>query len=175
MRKTLSGRGSPWAETQRERAGRQLAVYGHWASPIAAHPLELSPTVLHTLTACRCTPQLDLASFDSIRKFADSFKALGRPVHILVNNAGVMMCPYDTTKVNGVKARDLRGSRTGKKSEVRRQDNEGEAVQIVLTRGFGSLSLLTFCTEGVFIQKGREMLMRDAYPFDLRISPTQHL
>lgn len=47
--------------------------------------------------------QLDLASLDSVRLFAESFKALGRPLHILVNNAGVMACPYDLTQVCAVR------------------------------------------------------------------------
>jgi NAD(P)-dependent dehydrogenase (short-subunit alcohol dehydrogenase family) len=35
--------------------------------------------------------QLDLSSFASVRKFADDFKKMNRPLHILLNNAGVMM------------------------------------------------------------------------------------
>lgn len=37
----------------------------------------------------RCM-QLDLSSFKSIRTFADEFLATGSPLHILINNAGVM-------------------------------------------------------------------------------------
>jgi NAD(P)-dependent dehydrogenase (short-subunit alcohol dehydrogenase family) len=35
--------------------------------------------------------QLDLSSFASIRKFSNDFKKMNRPLHILLNNAGVMM------------------------------------------------------------------------------------
>jgi len=40
---------------------------------------------------------LDLASFDSVRAFAKAFLARDLPLHILVLNAGVMMCPYGET------------------------------------------------------------------------------
>ncbi|GAB1601397.1 retinol dehydrogenase 13-like [Argonauta hians] len=35
----------------------------------------------------------DLSSFESVRKFAEEFKECETQLHILVNNAGVMMCP----------------------------------------------------------------------------------
>lgn len=38
--------------------------------------------------------QLDLSSMASVRRFASEFKALGLPLNILINNAGVMACPY---------------------------------------------------------------------------------
>lgn len=36
---------------------------------------------------------MDLADLDSVRKFARETVAAGRPVHLLINNAGVMACP----------------------------------------------------------------------------------
>ncbi|OMH86010.1 Retinol dehydrogenase 14 [Zancudomyces culisetae] len=42
--------------------------------------------------------ELNLSSFDSIKKFVDSFKAEYSKLNLLVNNAGVMMCPYMTTE-----------------------------------------------------------------------------
>nr|XP_044997525.1 dehydrogenase/reductase SDR family member on chromosome X [Jaculus jaculus] len=40
----------------------------------------------------------DLASLRSVRAFADAFKAKGVPLHVLVNNAGVMMVPERRTQ-----------------------------------------------------------------------------
>lgn len=42
--------------------------------------------------------ECDLASFNSIRKFVDRFKAERQELHILVNNAGVMRCPKMLTE-----------------------------------------------------------------------------
>jgi len=44
------------------------------------------------------TMQLDLNSFKSIQKFADAYKALNIPLNLLINNAGIMACPYATTE-----------------------------------------------------------------------------
>mmetsp|Transcript_22658 Transcript_22658/g.33124 ORF Transcript_22658/g.33124 Transcript_22658/m.33124 type:complete len:387 (+) Transcript_22658:39-1199(+) len=41
---------------------------------------------------------LDLCSFKSVRDFVKEFKALGLPLHCLINNAGVMMPTRTTTK-----------------------------------------------------------------------------
>ncbi|GJP38705.1 hypothetical protein CLOM_g23123 [Closterium sp. NIES-68] len=40
---------------------------------------------------------LDLASLKSVRAFAADYLRLNRPLHVLVNNAGVMMCPFMLT------------------------------------------------------------------------------
>ncbi|CAO0800127.1 unnamed protein product [Mucor circinelloides] len=42
--------------------------------------------------------QLDLSDLSSIKLFADSFLQLGLPLHLLVNNAGIMACPKSFTK-----------------------------------------------------------------------------
>jgi len=44
--------------------------------------------------------ELDLASMESIRKFASEYKSLGLPLDILINNAGVMFTPFMLTQDN---------------------------------------------------------------------------
>ncbi|KAJ1974880.1 Retinol dehydrogenase 13 [Dimargaris xerosporica] len=41
--------------------------------------------------------ELDLASLTSVNDFCNTFKAKGLPLHLLVNNAGIMMTPYART------------------------------------------------------------------------------
>lgn len=43
------------------------------------------------------TMALNLSDFDSIRRFSDEFLAIGKPVHILINNAAIMACPLART------------------------------------------------------------------------------
>jgi NAD(P)-dependent dehydrogenase (short-subunit alcohol dehydrogenase family) len=43
--------------------------------------------------ACLSLEQIDLASLDSIHRFAERLTTAGRPIHLLVNNAGVMAPP----------------------------------------------------------------------------------
>ncbi|MEM7040574.1 MAG: oxidoreductase, partial [Bacteroidota bacterium] len=42
--------------------------------------------------------QLDLSDLGSVRKFADAFLQNYDQLHVLHNNAGIMMCPYEKTK-----------------------------------------------------------------------------
>jgi len=42
--------------------------------------------------------QLDLSDLHNVQAAADNFTARGLPLHILVNNAGIMNCPYGLTK-----------------------------------------------------------------------------
>ncbi|KAK4759481.1 hypothetical protein SAY87_022612 [Trapa incisa] len=42
--------------------------------------------------------KLDLCSIQSVRTFATSFKDLNLPLNILINNAGVMFCPFQLSR-----------------------------------------------------------------------------
>ncbi|MCD7458313.1 Short-chain dehydrogenase TIC 32 B, chloroplastic [Datura stramonium] len=42
--------------------------------------------------------RLDLNSIRSVKAFADNFKALNLPLNILINNAGVMFCPFQLSE-----------------------------------------------------------------------------
>ncbi|XP_021765079.1 short-chain dehydrogenase TIC 32, chloroplastic-like isoform X2 [Chenopodium quinoa] len=44
--------------------------------------------------------ELDLSSMASIRKFASEFKSLNQPLNILINNAGVLGCPFTLSQDN---------------------------------------------------------------------------
>eukprot|EP01034_Spumella_vulgaris_P024639 gene24639-31007_t len=43
------------------------------------------------------TMQLDLASFKSVLAFVAAYKATGKPLNLLINNAGIMACPRTLT------------------------------------------------------------------------------
>ncbi|KAF1880535.1 hypothetical protein Lal_00011594 [Lupinus albus] len=44
--------------------------------------------------------ELDLSSMDSVKKFASEFNSSGLPLNILINNAGIMACPFALSKDN---------------------------------------------------------------------------
>ncbi|KAK9195812.1 hypothetical protein WN943_003937 [Citrus x changshan-huyou] len=44
------------------------------------------------------TLKLDLSSIASIKDFAQNFIALNLPLNILINNAGIMFCPYQISE-----------------------------------------------------------------------------
>eukprot|EP00250_Pteridium_aquilinum_P035695 c9834_g2_i1 orf=241-858(+) len=41
---------------------------------------------------------LDLSSLASVRQFVNDFKSMNLPLNILINNAGVMQCPYQLSQ-----------------------------------------------------------------------------
>ena len=43
---------------------------------------------------------LDLSTFDTTKRFIEDFKAKGRPLHILVNNAGIAFVPFGKNELS---------------------------------------------------------------------------
>ncbi|XP_059548655.1 retinol dehydrogenase 11 isoform X2 [Myotis daubentonii] len=83
-------------ETAKELAQRGARVY------IACRDVqkgELVAKEIQTMTGNQqvFVRKLDLADTKSIRAFAEGFLADEKHLHILINNAGVMMCPYSKT------------------------------------------------------------------------------
>ncbi|KAK6779314.1 hypothetical protein RDI58_021498 [Solanum bulbocastanum] len=48
--------------------------------------------------ACVDVEKLDLSSIRSVKTFTDNFKALDLPLNILINNAGIMFCPFQLSE-----------------------------------------------------------------------------
>ncbi|KFK28924.1 hypothetical protein AALP_AA7G065800 [Arabis alpina] len=44
--------------------------------------------------------ELDLSSMESVRKFASEYNSARLPLNLLINNAGIMACPFMLSKVN---------------------------------------------------------------------------
>jgi NAD(P)-dependent dehydrogenase (short-subunit alcohol dehydrogenase family) len=70
---------------------------------LAARNREAAETVASTLRSetnagAIEVDELDLASLTSVRAFVERYLALRRPLHILINNAGVMATPFSHTE-----------------------------------------------------------------------------
>ncbi|NXJ59981.1 RDH12 dehydrogenase, partial [Rostratula benghalensis] len=85
-------------ETARDlaRRGKSLAVI------VACRDVEKAEAAASEIRAETGNQQvivkkLDLADTKSIREFAEKFLAEEKELHILINNAGVMLCPYSKT------------------------------------------------------------------------------
>ena len=90
------GSGGIGAETARALASKGASVV------LTARNIEKGEKVAESIRASTGNDQvavedLELGSLASIRAFADRFLDAHGALHILVNNAGIMACPYDTT------------------------------------------------------------------------------
>uniref|UniRef100_A0A671DJ28 Retinol dehydrogenase 11 n=1 Tax=Rhinolophus ferrumequinum TaxID=59479 RepID=A0A671DJ28_RHIFE len=83
-------------ETAKELAQRGARVY---IACRDVHKGELVAREIQNMTGNQqvLVRKLDLADTKSIRTFAKGFLAEEKHLHILINNAGVMMCPYSKT------------------------------------------------------------------------------
>eukprot|EP00249_Psilotum_nudum_P014268 c24744_g3_i3 orf=318-1268(-) len=87
------GSGGLGEETVRVLALREAQVV------IAARNVTTGENVKETILKCNPTArvhvlELDLASMESVRKFVHNFNNLEIPLNILINNAGIMACPF---------------------------------------------------------------------------------
>ena len=59
---------------------------------------EAKSKILHVLPNAKITiMKIDTSSLDDVKKFAEQFEKQYHELHLLVNNAGIMMCPYKVT------------------------------------------------------------------------------
>ncbi|KAI3706603.1 hypothetical protein L6452_24464 [Arctium lappa] len=60
---------------------------------------EAKQTILKTYEYAKIDVfHLDLSSLKSVKTFADDFIALNLPLNVLINNAGIMFCPYQLSQ-----------------------------------------------------------------------------
>ncbi|RLN22793.1 short-chain dehydrogenase TIC 32, chloroplastic-like [Panicum miliaceum] len=60
---------------------------------------EARKTIMENNPAARIDVlKLDLSSLKSVRDFADQFNSMKLPLNVLINNAGVMFCPFQLSK-----------------------------------------------------------------------------
>ncbi|KAL4354235.1 hypothetical protein GQ457_06G007670 [Hibiscus cannabinus] len=96
------GAGGIGLETSRVLALRGVHVIIGARNLEAAN--EAKRTILADIDTARVDVlELDLCSIKSIRAFADKFIALNLPLNILINNAGIMFCPFQLSQ-DGIEA-----------------------------------------------------------------------
>ncbi|KAL2948884.1 hypothetical protein AAZX31_20G148200 [Glycine max] len=84
-------------ETTRVLALRGVHVIMGVRNMLAAK--DVKETILKEIPSAKVDAmELDLSSMKSVRKFASEFKSSGLPLNILINNAGIMACPFSLSK-----------------------------------------------------------------------------
>lgn len=76
------------------QAGARVILPGRSPDKLAGAVADITSS---TGNAAVEAAEMDLGDLDSVRAFADGFVAAGGPLHILVNNAGIMATPPRTT------------------------------------------------------------------------------
>ncbi|PIN22259.1 Dehydrogenases with different specificities (related to short-chain alcohol dehydrogenases) [Handroanthus impetiginosus] len=87
------------AETARVLALRGVHVVMGIRNMAAGN--EVKKTIIKDIPGAKVdAKELDLSSLASVRKFASDFTSSGRPLNLLINNAGVMATPFKLSKDN---------------------------------------------------------------------------
>ncbi|CAJ2629991.1 unnamed protein product [Trifolium pratense] len=87
------------AETTRVLALRGVHVIMAVRNKVAA--IDIKEAILKEIPSAKIdVMELDLSSLESVKKFASEFKSSDLPLNILINNAGVMACPFTLSKDN---------------------------------------------------------------------------
>ncbi|XP_045821031.1 short-chain dehydrogenase TIC 32, chloroplastic-like isoform X1 [Trifolium pratense] len=87
------------AETTRVLALRGVHVIMAVRNKVAAN--DIKEAILKEIPSAKIdVMELDLSSLESVKKFASEFKSSDLPLNILINNAGVMACPFTLSKDN---------------------------------------------------------------------------
>ncbi|ANM67254.1 NAD(P)-binding Rossmann-fold superfamily protein [Arabidopsis thaliana] len=73
--------------------------------------------------------ELDLSSMQSVRKFASEYKSTGLPLNLLINNAGIMACPFMLSKDN-IELQFATNHLDTMKSTSRESKREGRIVNL---------------------------------------------
>ncbi len=60
---------------------------------VPARRLDVAQEAVRSIDGQVEVTTMDLADLGSVRRFAEAFEGSGRPLHLLINNAGVMACP----------------------------------------------------------------------------------
>ena len=86
--------GAEAARAIQDEAAAEAAAASH--APDASSPERETCETCHSPCRVSCL-RVDLESFASVAAFADAFKALNLPLHLLVHNAGLMPAPFKRT------------------------------------------------------------------------------
>lgn len=86
--------GAEAARAIQDEAAAEAAAASH--APDASSPERETCETCHSPCRVSCL-RVDLESFASVVAFADAFKALNLPLHLLVHNAGLMPAPFKRT------------------------------------------------------------------------------
>ena len=87
--------GAEAARAIQDEAAAEFAAASH--APDASSPERVQHVQCHSPCRVSCL-RVDLESFASVAAFADAFKALNLPLHLLVHNAGLMPAPFKRTR-----------------------------------------------------------------------------